>query len=341
MLTVDLRSDTVTKPGKEMLDYMFSARVGDMVMGEDPMVNELEEYSARLFGKEAAIFCPSGTMTNQIAINIHTRPGDDIICSRLAHIYLYEGGGIGFNSGANVTLIDTLDGMFSAGDVRKAIQPDDPHKPRTSLVSLENSVNRGGGAVWPLEAMEEISRFTRSVPLALHLDGARIFNAIVATGITPLQFGSMFDTLSVCLSKGLGAPVGSLLIGNNEHIKRGIRVRKVLGGGMRQAGYMAAGGLYALKNNIDRLSVDHRHATAIANALGEVSWVKEIMKVSTNIIIFTMQEDIPASDITSRLRIKGILANAPSETSIRMVTHIDISPEMVDYTIDTIRSISF
>lgn len=340
MLTVDLRSDTVTRPGKEMLDFMFSAPVGDMVLGEDPMVNELEEYAARLFGKEGAIFCPSGTMTNQIAINIHTRPGDDIICSKLAHIYLYEGGGIGFNSGANVTLIDTPDGIFSVDDVRSAVQPDDPHKPLTSLVSLENSVNRGGGAVWPVEAMEEISRFTRSLPLALHLDGARIFNAIVATGITPLQFGSMFDTISVCLSKGLGAPVGSLLIGNREHMERGVRVRKVLGGTMRQAGYMAAGALYALKNNIERLRDDHLHAAAVAGALGEVSWVQDVMPVSTNIVIFNMPDDIPATSITARLRDKGILANAPTTRSIRMVTHLDITPEMVSYTIDTIRSLS-
>ncbi|MCA1755894.1 MAG: hypothetical protein LC649_00315 [Bacteroidales bacterium] len=340
MLTVDLRSDTVTRPGREMLEFMFSAKVGDMVLGEDPMVNELEEYAARLFGKEGAIFCPSGTMTNQIAINIHTRPGDDIICSKLAHIYLYEGGGIGFNSGANVTLIDTPDGIFSADEVRRAVQPDDPHKPRTSLVSLENSVNRGGGAVWPLEAMEEISRFTRSLPLALHLDGARLFNAIVATGITPLQFGSMFDTISVCLSKGLGAPVGSLLIGNREHMERGVRVRKVLGGTMRQAGYIAAGGLFALENNIDRLRDDHLHAAAIADALSGVSWVQDVMKVSTNIIIFNTPDDIPATSITARLRDKGILANAPTVKSIRMVTHIDITPEMVSYTIDTIRGLS-
>lgn len=341
MLSVDLRSDTVTRPGKEMLEFMFSASVGDMVLGEDPMVNELEEYSAQLFGKEAAIFCPSGTMTNQIAINIHTRPGDDVICSKLAHIYLYEGGGIGFNSGANVTLIDTPDGIFSAAEVRNAVQPDDPHKPHTSMVSLENSVNRGGGAVWPFEKLEEIFSFTRSSSLALHLDGARLFNAAVASGITPLQFGSVFDTLSICLSKGLGAPVGSMLIGSNEYIKRGVRIRKVLGGTMRQAGYMAAGGLYALKNNIDRLRDDHLHATAIANVLGEVSWVKEIMKVTTNIIIFTVQEGIPASGVTGHLRAKGILANAPTETSIRMVTHIDITPEMVDFTIDTIKGISF
>jgi threonine aldolase len=340
MLTVDLRSDTVTKPGKEMLDYMFSARVGDMVLGEDPMVNELEEYAARLFGKDGAIFCPSGTMTNQIAINIHTRPGDDIICSKLAHIYLYEGGGIGFNSGANVTLIDSADGIFTVDDVRKCVQPDDPHKPRTSLVSLENSVNRGGGAVWPLDAMEEISRFTRSVPLALHLDGARVFNAIVASGITPLQFGSMFDTISVCLSKGLGAPVGSLLIGNREQMERGVRVRKVLGGTMRQAGYIAAGALFALENNIERLRDDHLHAAAIAEALGEVSWVKDIMKVSTNIIIFNTPDDIPAPSITSRLRDKGVLANAPTSGSIRMVTHMDVTPEMVSYTIDTIRNLT-
>ena len=341
MLLVDLRSDTVTRPGKEMLEFMFSASVGDMVLGEDPMVNELEEYSAQLFGKEAAIFCPSGTMTNQIAINIHTRPGDDVICSKLAHIYLYEGGGIGFNSGANVTLIDTPDGIFSAEEVRNAVQPDDPHKPHTSMVSIENSVNRGGGAVWPLEKLQEIFSFTKSASLAFHLDGARLFNAAVASGITPLQFGSVFDTLSICLSKGLGAPVGSMLIGSNEDIKRGVRIRKVLGGTMRQAGYIAAGGLYALKNNVDRLREDHLHATAIAGTLNEASWVESIMKVTTNIIIFTMPESIPSSQVTARLRDMGILVNAPTEKSIRMVTHIDVTPAMVDYTIETIRKISF
>lgn len=340
-MIADLRSDTVTRPGKEMLDFMFSARVGDMVLEEDPMVNELEDYTAGLFNKEAGLFCPSGTMTNQIAIKLHTQPGDDVICSRLAHIYLYEGGGIGFNSGASVTLIDTPDGRFGVSDVINSVQPDDPHRPRTSLVSLENTVNRGGGAVWQLEPIREISDFCRSSKLAFHLDGARIFNALVASGSSAAEYGDIFNTVSVCLSKGLGAPVGSVLVGSAELIKRGKRVRKVLGGTMRQAGYMAAAGLFALKNNITGLATDHAHAAAIADSLKVRPWVKEVMNVETNIIIFRTSDGIEASGVIRELEKNNIKALATGKDSIRFVTHLDITPAMVDHVISVIGKMDF
>lgn len=339
-MIIDLRSDTVTRPGKKMLESMFSARVGDMVLDEDPMVNELESYIAAMFSKDAALYCPSGTMTNQIAIKLHTQPGDDVICSKLAHIYLYEGGGIGFNSGASVSLIDTPDGTFNLADVLELIQPDDPHKPRTSLISIENSVNRGGGAVWSESSIREISEYCRENSLALHLDGARIFNAIISSGIGAEVFGELFDTISVCLSKGLGAPVGSLLIGSKEAIKRGKRVRKVLGGTMRQAGYMAAAGLFALKNNIERLDSDHKHALMISDALREAEWVTDVMKVETNIIIFYTPPSILAIDVIERLKQNDILAFSTGKNSIRFVTHLDISADMVSRVISVVRSLT-
>lgn len=335
-MIIDLRSDTVTRPGRPMLDYMFAAEVGDMVLDEDPMVNQLEDYTARLFNKEAGLFCPSGTMTNQIAVKLHTQPGDDVICSRLAHIYLYEGGGIAFNSAASVTLIDTPDGTFTLDDVRKSLQPDDPHRPRTSLVSIENTSNRGGGAIWDISTIVSISSFCRDNGLAFHLDGARIFNALVESGYSAGDIGDCFDTVSVCLSKGLGAPVGSLLVGSSEIIKRGKRVRKVMGGTMRQAGYLAAAGIYALRNNIGRLKEDHLHAKAIAEALGKTTWVCNIMKVETNIIIFETADGVDANHIVSLLKAREILASAPTSRLIRIVTHLDISPEMVDKVISVI-----
>lgn len=336
----DLRSDTVTRPGKEMLEYMFSASVGDMVLGEDPMVNELEDYTARLFNKEAGLFCPSGTMTNQIAVKLHTQPGDDVICSKLAHIYLYEGGGISFNSAAAVTLIDTPDGIFGVEDVKRSVQPDDPHKPRTSLVSVENTVNRGGGALWNIENISEIARFCRDTKLAFHLDGARIFNAIVASGISARDWGSHFDTVSVCLSKGLGAPVGSVLVGSAEKIRQGKRIRKVLGGTMRQAGYIAAAGLYALQNNVERLNIDHIHARAIADSLRKCAWVNSVMNVETNIIIFETAAGISSLDIVSILKENQILASAPSNSLVRMVTHLDVTPAMVQDVIRVVKGIN-
>jgi len=339
-MIIDLRSDTVTRPGKSMLEYMFSAKVGDMVLDEDPMVNQLEEYVAKLFNKEAGLFCPSGTMTNQIAVKLHTQPGDDVICSKLAHIYLYEGGGIAFNSGASVTLIDTPDGIFSLDDVIDSIQPDDPHRPRTSLVSIENTVNRGGGAIWDIESISSISAFCRENSLAYHLDGARIFNAVVESGYSPAEVGSLFDTVSICLSKGLGAPVGSVLTGTTEAICRGKRIRKVLGGTMRQAGYLAAAGIYALENNIERLKTDHLNAKSIAEALGKVPWVKKVMKVETNIIIFETAEDINAAAIVSMLQKKDILSASPTRSTVRFVTHLDITPGMVEKVISVIKNLN-
>jgi threonine aldolase len=338
-MIIDLRSDTVTRPGTEMLELMFKARVGDMVFDEDPAVNELEEYCAHLFGKEKALFCPSGTMTNQIAIKLHTQPGDDVICSKLSHIYLYEGGGIGFNSGASVTLIDTPNGIFSLAEVVDSIQPDDPHRPRTSLVSLENTMNRGGGAVWPIDRMSEIANYCRKNSLAFHLDGARLFNAIVATGNSPLQFGEMFDTISICLSKGLGAPVGSVLIGSADQIKQGKRVRKVLGGTMRQAGYLAAAGLYALKNNVERIADDHSNAQKISDVLKSRDWVENVMKVETNIVIFNTVDGVSAQDLVLRLKESNILALATGKRSVRFVTHLDISDKMVDSLLSAINQL--
>jgi len=279
-------------------------------------------------------------MTNQIAVKLHTQPGDDVICSKLAHIYLYEGGGIAFNSGASVTLIDTPDGIFSLDDVISSVQPDDPHRPRTSLVSLENTVNRGGGAIWDIETISAISDFCCKSKLACHLDGARIFNAIIESGYSAGEVGSKFDTVSICLSKGLGAPVGSVLTGSSEAIARGKRFRKVLGGTMRQAGYLAAAGIYALQNNIDRLSIDHTHARTIAEALQEVNWVKSVMGVETNIVIFEVADGINARDIVSMLHKKDILASSPTGRTLRFVTHLDITSGMVEKVISVIKTLN-
>ncbi len=253
---IDFRSDTVTKPSPQMLECMFTAKVGDDVFGEDPSVNELESLAASMFGLEAGLFCPSGTMTNQIAIKAHTQPGDELICDKMSHIYQYEGGGIAFNSGCSVKLIDGDRGRITADQVKAAINPDDVHKPNTSLVSLENTANRGGGSCYNFTDIQEIKEVCLQNNLKLHLDGARIFNALIAKNETAKQYGEIFDTISICLSKGLGTPVGSVLLGPKDFIKKARRIRKVFGGGMRQAGFMAAAGIYALQNNIDRLSIE-------------------------------------------------------------------------------------
>ncbi len=334
-MLIDLRSDTVTRPGKEMLEFMMKAPVGDMVLGDDPMVNELETRVSDMFGMEAALFCPSGTMTNQIAIKIHTQPGDDVICSKLSHIYQNEGGGIAFHSAASVTLIETENGIFTGEDVLKAIQPDDPHKPRTSLVSAENSVNMGGGAVWDIEELKNIAKICREKKLAFHLDVARLFNAIVRNHDKICDYGEIFATISLCLSKGLGAPVGSVLLGNRNTIARGVRLRKLMGGGMRQAGYMAAAGLYALENNIERLEKDHENAGRIADALHDCKWIEMIKQVQTNIIILKVIPSIHAGNVVSILKDNNILVLDTGNNYIRMVTHLDISSDMVDKVIST------
>jgi threonine aldolase len=322
-----------------MLDAMFRAPVGDDVFGEDPTVNELENISADMFGMEAAVFCPSGTMTNQIAIKCHTQPGDEVICDVTSHIYQYEGGGISSNSGASVKLLHGDKGRITAQQVEENINPDDVHKARTRLVSIENTSNRGGGSCYSMEEIRKIRSVCDAHHLILHLDGARLFNAMVATKLNAFEFGKSFHSISICLSKSLGCPVGSLLIGEKDFIKRARRVRKVFGGGMRQAGYLAAAGIYALKNNIDRLEQDHLHANKIAGALHQKEMVEHIMPVETNIIIFTLKAPATAQSFVIRMKEAGILAHAISKNQVRLVTHLDITPEMVDTTIDTIQKL--
>ncbi len=333
-MIVDLRSDTVTRPTRAMLDAMMQASVGDDVFGEDPTVNKLEAMAAALFGMEAALYCPTGTMSNQIAIKVHTQPGDEVICDRTAHVYQYEGGGIAFNAGAQVKLLDGANGRITAQQVLQSINPDDVHKAHTSLVCLENTVNRGGGGCYDLAAIEAIRQVCDEQQLKLHLDGARLFNALVARGESPRAYGAMFHSISICLNKGLGCPIGSILIGTTGFIRKARRIRKVFGGGMRQAGYMAASGVYALENHVERLATDHAHAQTIAQALQNAPFTASILPVETNIVIFEVNR--PAAEIVAQLKQHNILAIAIAPTQIRFVLHLDVSKEMVAHTVDVI-----
>jgi len=336
---IDLRSDTVTKPTKEMLNAMMNARVGDDVFGEDPTVNQLEGMLAEMFGMEAGIFCPSGTMTNQIAIKVHTQPGQEVICERLSHIYQYEGGGIAFNSGCSVKLIDGDRGRITANQVLEAINPDDIHKPSTALVSLENTGNRGGGSCYDFMDFIEIKKLCVDNNIPLHLDGARIFNAIVAKNENPKQYGEVFDSISVCLSKGLGAPVGSVLLGNKAYIKKARRIRKVFGGGMRQAGILAAAGIYALENNIKLISKDHANAKRIEQALINKDFVGEMLPVETNIVIAEVKGRLNPNEFVKKMKEHKIYLMAISTTQIRMVLHLGISEEDINEIIKKIDSL--
>ncbi len=336
---IDFRSDTVTRPTPAMLDAMFKAPVGDDVFGEDPSINQLEAMSATLFGMEAAIFCPSGTMTNQIAIKCHTQPGDEVICEKLSHIYQYEGGGIAFNSGASVRLLDGNRGRITADQVKENINPDDVHKPVTTLVSLENTANRGGGSCYHFADIQAIKEVCLQNKLKLHLDGARLFNALVAKNETCKQYGEAFDSISICLSKGLGTPVGSVLIGTKELVKKARRIRKLFGGGMRQAGFMAAAGIYALENHVARLAEDHAHAQQITAALVGKDFVGEILPVETNIIIFEVTGRYSAPALAAKLKEQDIIVMAISPKQIRIVLHLDIHPADVARTIDVINKL--
>jgi threonine aldolase len=333
---IDYRSDTVTRPTPGMLEAMNQAVVGDDVFGEDPTVNRLEKMCAALFGKPAALFCPSGTMTNQIAIKCHTQPGDEVICDFLSHIYQYEGGGIAFNSGVSVRLIQGDKGRVTADQVLEAINPLDVHKAITSLVSLENTANRGGGSCYDINEIQRIREVCTQKNLQLHLDGARLFNALVAKSESPLRYGELFDSISICLSKGLGAPVGSVLIGDTPFIQQARRIRKVFGGGMRQAGFIAAAGIYALENHIARLANDHHHAQLIAAAWEKKSFIGNIYPVETNIIIFEVSNTYTAPQLAVKLKENDILAIAISPRMIRMVVHLDIHELDVERTIDVI-----
>lgn len=331
-MIIDLRSDTVTKPTKEMLEAMLNAEVGDDVFGEEPTVNALEEKVAKLFGKEAALFCPSGTMTNQIAIKAHTQPGDEVLCDATAHIYNYEGGGISFNSGVQAKLIQGERGRISAQQVEENINPTFDWLTQTSLVCIENTANRAGGSYYSLQQMKEVGKVCRQHKLNYHLDGARIFNAIVENDYTTKDLGVIFDSISICLSKGLGAPVGSLLLGNSALIKKARRIRKVFGGGMRQAGFLAAAGIYALDNHVNRLKEDHARAKKLANTISKLSYIDNVLPVDTNIIIFNLNSKLKPEDFVKTLVANNIKAVGFGKQAIRFVTHLDFTDEMLEKT---------
>ena len=334
---IDLRSDTVTKPSKFMKQYMMDAALGDDVFQDDPTVKELENKTARMFGHEAGLFCSSGTMTNQIALMVYLRPGDEVICSSEAHIYNYEGGGIARNSGASARLINRNSGIVYLDEIIDNINPDDIHYPVTNLVALENTINRGGGICYPISEIEKISKFCESKNIPLHLDGARLFNALVKTEVKTNYIGPLFDSISICFSKGLGAPVGSVLVGSKEFIRKARRVRKVIGGGMRQVGMLAAAGIYALENNIERLAVDHQHANLLAEGLRSCSWIDKVMEVETNIVIGYMKEGFQNSNFVEKLQKLGVSIVSFGKGRIRMVTHLDVSKQDIDKVISLLK----
>ena len=329
-MTIELRSDTFTKPSPAMLEAMFSAQVGDDVFEEDYTVKSLEEKTAKMFGYEAGLFCTSGTMTNQIAINVHVNQGDEVICDALSHVYLYEGGGIAANSSASVNLLHGNRGRLTAEQISDAIHEDNVHYPISRLVSLENTVNKGGGCYYQLADIQKIKTVCEDKNMALHLDGARLFNALVETQENPLEYGKAFDSISICLSKGLGIPVGSVLLGTSEFIKKARKVRKRWGGGWRQAGYLAAAGIYALENNIERLKDDHKRAREIGKIMEGISEVEEIYPVDTNIVIFRINDKVSVADYVKKLSDKGIKASPFGKNLVRFVTHLDFTHEHLE-----------
>lgn len=337
---IDYRSDTVTQPTPEMRQVMLDAPLGDDVFGEDPTVNELERYAAGMFGFEAALYCSSGTQTNQIAITVHVQPGGEVICHQDSHVYKYEGGGIARNSGASVRLLTGNRGRIVAEEVRQWINPDDVHLPVTQLVSIEDTSNRGGGAIYDFHEIKRLRTLTSLCKLPLHLDGARVFNALVETGTDYREYGQQFDSVSICLSKGLGAPVGSVLLGSADFIKQARRVRKVFGGGMRQAGIIAAAGLYALQHHVERLKTDHLHAKSLEHQLRNLNWVKAVVPVETNIVVFELREPEKVGLLIEKLRERQILAMPFGPGMVRMVTHLNISQRDIDQTITTLQQLA-
>jgi len=338
-MIIDLRSDTVTKPTKAMLDAMMNAPLGDDVFGEDPTVIELENKAASLFGKEAGLFCPSGTMTNQIAIKVHTQPGDEVLCDVNSHIYNYEGGGISFNSGVQAKLIQGDRGRITAQQIEQNINGDFDWLTKTTLVSLENTVNRAGGSYYTMDIIKPIQKLCADKKLNFHLDGARIFNALTETKENPKDIGSLFDSISICLSKGLGTPAGSILLGKKDFIKKARRVRKVFGGGMRQAGILAAAGIYALDNNVTRLKEDHIRAKKIEGILKSLPYVTSILPVDSNIVIFDIDTKISGADFEKKLLENNIKIAAFGKQTIRFVTHMDFNDAMLEKTEQVLKSI--
>ncbi|WP_372756455.1 low specificity L-threonine aldolase [Mariniflexile sp.] len=338
-MIIDLRSDTVTKPSKAMLEAMMEAQVGDDVFREDETVNQLETRIAKMFGKPSALFFPSGTMANQTAIKLHTNPGDQVICDKFAHIYNYESGGVAFNSGVSCKLLDGHRGMFTAEQVKEAINPEAYYYSPTRLVEIENTANRGGGSCWDFNEILKIREVCDTYNLGFHLDGARIWNALVEKKETLKQYGEVFDTISVCLSKGLGCPVGSVLVGDEEIMKHALRIRKVFGGNMRQVGYLAAAGLYALDNNIDRLVEDHKKAKEIGKVLSTLSIIKTVEPIETNIVIFELNKDVNETKFIQKLKDKNIHIIGMGTNKLRIVTHLDYTDAMHEIFIEILKNL--
>lgn len=340
-MVIDLRSDTVTRPTPAMREAMFQAEVGDDVFGEDPSVKKLEEKCARLLGMDAAVFCPSGTMTNQIGIKVLTQPYDEVICYQGSHIYKYEGGGLAGNSNVSVRLLKGDRGRISVEEIAPNINSSDSHYPNTSVVALENTVVREAGSYYTLSQIDSVCSFAQSKGLRTHLDGARLFNALTETGDKPEAIGKHFDTVSICLSKGLGAPVGSVLVCKKEHEAKARRMRKVFGGGMRQSGFLAAAGVFALDHHITRLKEDHTRARAIGEAIKGLPYVKTIMPVDTNIVIFELIPAVTPDRFLTALLAHDVKALAFSATEIRMVTHLDFDDRMLDKTVEALKKLRF
>jgi threonine aldolase len=341
-MEINLISDTVTKPSPEMMQAMFEAKVGDDVFKQDPTVNAFENMVADLFGMEAALFFPSGTMANQTAIKLNTNPGDQIICDKWSHIHLYESGGASANSGVNFNLLDGNRGMITAEQVKAGINdPEFYHTPLSKMVGIENTTNKGGGACYEISELQKIKQICIDHNLKYHLDGARLWNALVAKNQQPKQFGELFDTISVCFSKGLGAPIGSVLISDSETIHRALRIRKIFGGNMRQSGYLAAAGIYALENNINRLEDDHRRAKELGQVLQQLPWIETVVPVETNILIFEVKKALDEKTVIEKLKSKGILISSMGQGKLRIVTHLDYRQVMHEYVMENLEKIRF
>jgi len=339
-MEINLLSDTITKPTHGMLDAMFNAEVGDDVFNADPTVNQLQQKVAAMFGKEDALFFPSGTMANQVAIKLHTQPGEQLICDKWAHVYNYEGGGASFNSGVSCKLLDGTRGMFTAQQVAENVSnKSDIHQAMTSLVTVENTTNKGGGACWDIKEIKNIKKVCDIHDLPFHLDGARIFNALVDKNEKPKQYGELFDTISICLSKGLGCPVGSLIVGSQKHIQKALRIRKMFGGGMRQVGYLAAAGIYALDNHIERLEEDHDKAKIIADVMQGLPYIKKVESVETNIVIFYTMDHIDDADFVNKLKERNILITGMGQGKLRIVTHLDFTQSMLEKLLEELKSL--
>jgi threonine aldolase len=340
-MEINLISDTVTKPTPEMLQAMFNAKVGDDVFKQDPTVNAFEKMVADLFGMEAALFFPTGTMANQTAIKLNTNPGDQIICDKWSHIHLYESGGASSNSGVNFNLLDGSRGMITAEQVKEGINdPEFYHTPMSKMVGIENTTNKGGGACYEIEDLQKIKQVCIEHNLKYHLDGARLWNAMIAKKQQPKQFGKLFDTISVCFSKGLGCPIGSVLLSDAETMHRALRIRKIFGGNMRQSGYLAAAGIYALQNNINRLEEDHKRAKELGQAFEQLPWIEKVAPVETNILIFEVKKTLEEKTVIEKFKDKGILISSMGQGKLRLVTHLDYRQVMHEYVLEVLEKLS-